>query len=552
MEMNLIIELILLTIVIIQFITMIILFSKNRKGSQSDVSQRLVEYSQRLEKNESTLRDEFGKNREETNKSAKDSREELSSSLKSVSEQLSTIITNFTGLVDNKIKAILDSLAESSKTNREELTKSITDFTGTIDGNMKNMQGFLDAGLKFNREELNKSISVFEDKVTNSISGFSKVLNEELKSVQDRVNHSTKESREELTASLKLFEEKSSAKIETLTKDTKEGLEKNRDAVEKKLADIQQGNEKKLDEMRQTVDEKLQKTLEARLATSFKSVTDHLEEVNKGLGEMKNLASDVGDLKKVMSGSSSKIKGVLGEYQLAAILEQMLAPGQYEKNVKTKSGSGENVEFAIKIPSRDDSNQTVWLPIDSKLTTSGYESILDAYNNGDKKAIEDAQKVFARTIKSFAKDIRDKYIDPPNTTDFAIMFLPFEGEYAEVVRDPELFESLQRDFKINITGPSTFSAFLNALQVGFKSLIVEKQTSKIWDIMSEVKKEFGNFETVLTKVKDQIDKASSTLENEVGRRTRVINRTLKKVETSSDTGEEKLLVDDTFDFSETE
>ncbi|MCL2319396.1 MAG: DNA recombination protein RmuC, partial [Treponema sp.] len=485
-----IVELLLLAIIIIQFVVMMVFFTKNRKNAQADVPQKLAEYSQRLEKNESTLRDEFGRNREETNKAARDSREELSSSLKSVSDQLSTIITNFTALVDNKINSILDLLTESSKTNREELTKSITDFTGTIDGRMKRIQDFLETGLKFNREEL--------------------------------------------AASLKAFEEKSSAKIEALTKDTKDGLDKNRDAVERKLADIQQGNEKKLDEMRQTVDEKLQKTLEARLATSFKSVSDHLEQVLKGLGEMRTLATDVGDLKKVMSGSTSKIKGVLGEYQLAAILEQMLSPAQYAKNVKTKAGSDKNVEFAIKIPGRDDTNKVVWLPIDSKLPTSGYETLIDAYNSADKKAIDDAQKAFARTVKTFARDIHDKYIDPPNTTDFAIMFLPFEGEYAEVVRDPELFESIQRDCKINITGPSTISAFLNALQVGFRSLAVEKQTSKIWNILSEVKKEFGNFETVLTKVKDQIDKVSTTLETEVGRRTRVINRTLMKVETLSD------------------
>ncbi|MDR0486979.1 MAG: DNA recombination protein RmuC [Treponema sp.] len=472
MNMTLVVELALLILVAIQFIVMIALFSKNR---QTDISQKLIEYSQRLEKSEAALRDEFGKSREETNRAARYSREELASTLKLVSEQLSTIITNFTGLVDKKITAILDTLTESSKKNREELNNSIL-----------------------------------------------------------------------------LFEEKSSVKIEALTKVTNEGLEKSREVVERKLADIQQGNEKKLEQMRFTVEEKLQKTLETRLATSFKTVSENLEQVQKGLGEMKNLASDVGDLKKVMSGSSSKIKGVLGEYQLAAILEQMLSPGQYAKNVKTKSGSDRNVEFAIKIPGREDSNKPVWLPIDSKLPASGYETLLDAYNSGDKKAVEDAQKAFARTLKTFAKDINERYIDPPNTTDFAIMFLPFEGEYAEVVRDPELFESIQRDYKINITGPSTISAFLNALQVGFRSLAVEKQTGKIWNILSEVKKEFGNFEMVLTKVKEQIDKASTTLETEVGRRTRVINKTLKRVETLPDDTGQKLLTDDSFELDEIE
>ena len=423
-----------IAVVIIQVMILIVLFSKLKSNSSMDVSQKLAEFAQRLEKYEITLRDEFGRNREETGKTARDSREELSAAL---------------------------------KTNREELA-----------------------------------------------------------------------------ASLRTFEEKSSAKTEALTRDTREGLERNRESVEKKLADIQQGNEKKLDEMRNTVDEKLQKTLETRLATSFKAVSDNLEQVQKGLGEMKTLASDVGDLKKVMSGTSSKIKGVLGEYQLAAILEQMLSPGQYEKDARVKPGSSERVEFAIKIPGRDDSQGVIYLPIDSKLPTSDFEKLIDAYNEGDKKAIEDAQKTFARTVKNFAMKIHEKYIDPPNTTDFALMFLPFESAYAEVVRDTELFESIRRDYKINITGPSTISAFLNTLQVGFRSLAVEKQTSKIWHILGEVKKEFGSFETVLTKVKDQIDRASSTLETEVGRRTRGINRTLRQVETLSDETNGQLLLAD--------
>jgi DNA recombination protein RmuC len=550
MNMEFAVELALLAIVIIQFIVMIMLYSKNRQGSQTDVSQRLVEYTQRLEKNESTLRDEFGRNREETNKSAKESREELSLNLKSVSEQLSTIITGFTGLVDNKIKSILDLLEISSKSNRDELKRNITDLTVTVDNKMKNIQEFLDSGLKFNREELNKSISTFEGKVTTSISGFSEILNKELKSVQDRVNNSTKESRDELSASLKQFEEKSSEKIEALTKDTKEGLEKNRESVEKKLTEIQTGNEAKLDKMRETVDEKLQKTLEARLSASFKQVSDNLEKVQKGLGEMQNLASDVGDLKKVMS--NVKTKGVLGEYQLGAILEEILHQSQYEKNIKTKKGSDNHVEFAINIPSKEDSNRPVWLPIDSKLPTAAYETLVDAYDNGDKKAVDDARKAFSRTVRSFAKDIHDKYIDPPNTTDFAVMFLPFEGEYAEVVRDPELFEGIRRESNIIVTGPSTIAALLNALRVGFNSIAVDKNTSVIRELLSSIKKEFGNFETVLVKVKEKIDDAGKTLEEKVGVRTRAINKALNKVETvSDDTAGQKLITDASMELEET-
>ncbi|MDR0525124.1 MAG: DNA recombination protein RmuC [Spirochaetaceae bacterium] len=496
-------------ILVIQLVLILMLLFKSRQGSPSPILQKLIEYDARLDKNENNLRDEFGRNREETNKSAKENREELSSALKTVEEKLSAALTNFTGLVDNKIKSLADSLDSSSKASREELSKNIT---------------------------------VFAEGVTKSISGFSEILNKELQSVQDRVAASTKESREELSGSLKSFEEKSSARIEALTKDTKDGLEKNRETLEKKLAEIQDSNEKKLEKMRETVDEKLQKTLETRLNSSFAQVSDLIEKVLKGLGEMQNLASDVGDLKKVLS--NVKTKGVLGEYQLEAILEEILHTSQYEKNVKTKAGSDTYVEFAIKIPSKEDSAKPLWLPIDSKLPTSAYENLIEAYDAGDKKAVEDARKNFGRIVKGFAKDIHDKYLDPPNTTDFGIMFLPFEGEYAEVVRDSALFEGIRRESNIIVTGPSTIAALLNALRVGFNSLAVDKNTGVIRDLLSAVKKEFINFEKILVKVKDQIDSAGSTLEKDVGVRTRAINRALKKVETLPDDAVgQKLLAD---------
>ncbi|MCL2557138.1 MAG: DNA recombination protein RmuC [Treponema sp.] len=411
-----------------------------------------------------------------------------------------------------------DESGRGAREAREELSASLASFAGLIDNKMRAIQEFLDSGLKYNREELGRS---------------------------------AKESREELVASLKSFEEKSSAKTEALTRDMRESLERNRVSVERKLAEIQDGNEKKLEKMRETVDEKLQKTLEARLGESFKLVSERLELVQKGLGEMQNLASDVGDLKKVMS--NVKTKGVLGEYQLGAILEQMLSPSQYEKNVKTKPSSNGHVEFAIKIPSREDSSKTVWLPIDAKLPTSGYETLVDAYDKGDKDAIDSARRAFARTVKGFAKDIREKYIDSPNTTDFGIMFLPFEGAYAEVVRDPELFEGIQREHQIIVTGPSTIAALLNALQIGFRSLAVEKGTGLILSTLSAVKKEFGSFEAILVKVKDQIDRASSTLDETVGKRAKAINRALKKVETTADVSPgRQLLAESALDFDDAE
>jgi len=456
MGFGLILESVILIIVIIQFIVFIALYSKNRQGSQEHVLQKLVEFEKQLEKNEINLRNElemkFGLNRGE-----------LTSSLKSGHEQLSGTITNFTGLVDNKINKIIDSLALTSKSNRDELTKSIVDF---------------------------------EKQVTT-------------------------------------------------------GLEKNRETVEKKLSEIQVGNEAKLDKMRETVDEKLQKTLEARLSASFQMVNDNLEKVQKGLGEMQTLASDVGDLKKVMSNVKSK--GMLGEYQLGAILEEILHQNQYEKNIKTKIGSNDQIEFAVKIPSKEDSSKPVLLPIDSKLPTASYEALVDAYDSADKKAVETAKKEFSKTVKGFAKDIHDKYIDPPNTTDFAIMFLPFEGGYAEVVRDPELFEGIRKDYKVIVTGPSTLAALLNALRVGFNSIAVDKNTSIIRELLSSVKKEFGNFETVLIKVKEKIDDAGKTLEEKVGVRTRAINKALNKVETiSDDTAGQKLITDATYEIDESE
>jgi DNA recombination protein RmuC len=505
MDIEFIVELALLAIVIIQFIVMVALFTRNRHGT---------DLSERLEKNESALRDEFGKSREETNRAAKESREELSLNLRAVSEQLSSIITGFTGLVDNK---------------------------------MKGLQEFLDSGLKFNREELNKSISVFEGKVTGSISSFSEILNKELKSVQDRVYTSTRESREELSASLKAFEEKSSARIEALTRDTKEGLEKTRDSVEKKLTDIQKGNENKLDEMRKTVDEKLHKTLETRLGESFKLVSERLELVQKGLGEMQSLANDVGSIKNVLS--NVKNKGVLGEYQLGAILEQVMTPNQYAQSVKIKEGSRENVEFAVKIPSKEDSNKIIWLPIDAKFPTADYEILLAAYEKGEKEIVSQAQKDLKAKIEKFAKDIHEKYIDPPNTTEFAIMFLPFEGLYAEVLRIPGLFENIQNNHRVTITGPTTISAFLNSLQMGFRSLAVEKRTSEIWDLLGAVRTEFVKFGDVLQKTKEKLDSASKEIDK-AGTRSRAIERKLRDVQTLPEGKTQKLLSDIDMNYEE--
>ena len=303
-----------------------------------------------------------------------------------------------------------------------------------------------------------------------------------------------------------------------------------------KFVELTKSTEENLEKMRVTVDEKLQSTLERRLSESFKVVSERLEQVHKGLGEMQSLAAGVGDLKKVLS--NTKTRGVLGEIQLERILEQFLSPEQYEKNVITKKGSRETVEFAIKLPGKDYDNKMVYLPLDAKFPLEVYNKLLDAYDLQNQAQIDAASKNLERFIKKSAKDIRDKYIDPPNTTDFGLMFLPTEGIYAEVLKNQSLVEFVQREYNINITGPTTLVALLNSLQMGFRSRAIEKHSSEVWKILGAVKTEFSKFETVLNSAQNKLNQASSEIDKLVGTRTRQINRKLKNVDKLSfdDTG----------------
>ena len=308
-------------------------------------------------------------------------------------------------------------------------------------------------------------------------------------------------------------------------------------AVERRLRSMQEDNSQKLEKMRETVDEKLQKTLEDRIGKSFKLVSERLEEVYKGLGEMKVLANGVGDLKKVLS--NVKTRGILGEIQLGSILEQIFSPDQYEANVCVKKGSRDVVEFAIKLPG-DENGEKLYLPIDAKFPTDAYIQLMDAYETGESTIIEPAKKALIQRIKQFAKDISEKYIYPPETTDFAIMFLPTEGLYAEVIR-LGLIEVLQRDYKVNIAGPTTISAFLQSLQMGFKTLAIQKRSSEVWNVLSEVKTEFNTFEKVLKSAQARINQANDELEKLVTTRTNVMRRKLNKV---SDMPEDEELLDE--------
>ncbi|MDR2586193.1 MAG: DNA recombination protein RmuC, partial [Prevotellaceae bacterium] len=311
--------------------------------------------------------------------------------------------------------------------------------------------------------------------------------------------------------------------------------------IEKRQSDLVLRTESKLETIRATVEEKLEKTLSERLGQSFETVGKQLLEVQRGLGEMQTLAQDVGGLKRVLS--NVKMRGGLGEVQLAMLLEQVLAPDQYAANVKTNQHSNDLVEFAVKLPGRTDDDRPVWLPIDAKFPKDVFDQLQTAYEMGDPAQVESARKNLDITIKKMAKDIGDKYLDPPFTTDFGILFLPFESIYAEVIRSSPLIDELQRNHKIMITGPSTLWAILNSLQMGFRTLAIQKRSSEVWRVLAEVKKEFANFGSLMHKAQSNIQTGLHQLDDVIGVRTRAIQRKLKGVESTDDNTIELLLTE---------
>ncbi|MCO6446340.1 MAG: DNA recombination protein RmuC [Ignavibacterium album] len=483
------------------------------------------------------MKSELSRSREENYKLNKEQREELSTIVKNFGDTISSRIGEIATAQKNQFEGFSTQIQNLTKSNEDRLDK----LTSANDQNLKNFQQETDNAYKEFKEELKNILTDIRntaEKINSNVDG-------KLKNLQEQLIQNSKESRDELSKSLKSFEEQSSndtkelnlgikEKFDEQLKEQKElngtielKLDKIRSTVEEKLKSLQEDNSKKLDEMRATVDEKLQSTLEKRLGESFKLVSDRLEQVHKGLGEMQSLATGVGDLKKVLS--NVKARGILGEYQLENLLEQLLSPDQYAKNKKTKEGSNTIVEFAVKLPGRADKDKAVWLPIDSKFPTEDYQALMNAYETGDLTKIDEWSKVLANNIKSLAKDIRDKYIDPPNTTDFAIMFLPFEGLYAEVLRNVGLFESIQREFRVTITGPTTLAAFLSSLQMGFRTLAIEKRSSEVWEILGAVKTEFGNFGEILKRTHKKLQEASNVID-QAGVRSRAIERKLRDVQ----------------------
>ena len=365
------------------------------------------------------------------------------------------------------------------------------------------------------------------------------LFRQEMKENREEMARNMRELRTELNQALSLSTQQMQTTLHRNLMTTNEMQREKFDAMNRQQDILVKSTEKRLDDMRQMVEEKLQKTLNERIGQSFELVRTQLENVQRGLGEMKTLAEDVGGLKKVLG--NVKTRGTFGEIQLAALLEQMLSPEQYEANVKTRKNATEFVEFAIKLPGKDNGKDVVYLPIDAKFPKDVYEQYIDAYEDGDSALMESTSKQLENTIKRMAKDIHDKYIEPPFTTDFAIMFLPFESIYAEVIRRTALVETLQKDYKIVITGPTTLGAILNSLQMGFRTLAIQKRTSEVWGVLGAVKTEFGKFGGMLEKVQKNLQSAGDQLEEVMGKRTRAIERKLRQVEALPSEESKKML-----------
>lgn len=528
----------LLTIILLLLLANIVLtIFKNSSKDLSHLQNEMTKISLDVSRMDPLIRSEFAANREEIQRNSRMAREEQNSALKEFSEQL--------------IQRVSD-LAESQRVQLET-------FSNFLNALIKNNEDKFDKLIRSNEEKQNEfkeqfalmsnqskeTIGLSIKEISEETSKLTKGFYENTHLMNELLIKNSKENREELAKGLKSFEDQFTKNVkefndlqrqkfsdlvanqEQIKSETEAKLEKIRETVERNLRTLQEDNNKKLEEMRSTVDEKLQTTLEKRLNDSFQLISERLELVHKGLGEMQTLANSVGDIKKVMTNVKSR--GILGEYQLANILEDLLTNEQYEKNVKTKPNSGAIVEFAVKMPNNNNLEKTLWLPIDSKFPKEDYESLVDAYDEGNHEKIEELKKSFKNSIIKNAKDIKEKYIDPPNTTEYGLMFLPFESLYAEVLRIPGLFDSIQKDYKVTITGPTTLSALLNSLQMGFRTLAIEKRSSEVWDLLGAVKTEFGKFGNVLDKTKKKLQEAANTID-QAGVRSRAIERQLRKVQ----------------------
>jgi len=466
-----------------------------------------------------TLRDELRESRDETARQAKDLREEVAGIQAKANEVLvrtvttlgddqKNIIERLTRTIDERLEQVRAMLDEKLGQAADSQRKGLEDFGRTVTG----LTDMTKTELLTQRERIQTQLQEIQKSNEDRFDKVREAVDEKLRQVlEDQRKHLA----DVITA------------LKGLEKVQQQEQEKAREALDLKFRQIQESNEKKLDEMRQTVDEKLHHTLEKRLGESFKLVSERLEAVQRGLGEMQTLATGVGDLKRVLG--NVKERGTWGEYQLGAILSEILTPDQYAQNVRTKEGR-ESVEFAVKLPGRSQDHETpVWLPIDSKFPKEAYERLVEAARIADAEGVEAASNELRRAVIKMARDIQEKYINPPASTDFAILFLPTEGLYAEVLRQSGLHDEMQQKHRVLVAGPTTLSAILNSLRVGFQTLAIEKRASEVWTVLGAVKTEFGRFGEFLGKIKRHIDAASQTLDASATR-TRAMERKLKDVE----------------------
>lgn len=400
-------------------------------------------------------------------------------------------------------------------------------FDRYLRDDLQRLRGDLTNSQSETRKELNASLAQINESLSKENRSNREETTAALTKLNQQINADAGKNREELSQALNNLSESLARKLQDLTKTEQTQFETLKTALENRMEQIRTNNETKLEEMRKTVDEKLHETLEKRLGDSFKQVSERLELVHKGLGEMQNLANGVGDLKKVLS--NVKTRGVMGEIQLEMILEQMLTPEQYVRNYKPHKRRDETVEFAIRLPGRDEDLESVYLPMDAKFPIEDYHRLIEAWDKGDNVAIDAARKGLQSRIIECARDIKNKYINPPYTTDFALLFLPVEGLYAEVLRDPDLFETIRRKYQVIVVGPTTVSAILNSLQMGFRTLAIEKRTGEVWRILSAVKNEFGKFGKILEKTQKKLQEASNSIET-ASHRSRQIEKKLNKVQ----------------------
>ena len=486
----LIIQIALIVITVLLIINISITLKAGKKESSNELNElkfSIGALTQNVKDTETNLKNEFTINRSESAQTAKDLRTEITNQVTAFGKTISDSINNTSELQSKQLTTFSEQLNNLTKSLEEKLTA----FQTNIETNGKESRKELKENLAGFKNELNDGLKDYKEKLRENFGDFEK--NQRTQNVAN------------------------SEKLESLKK-----------TLETSIKNLQEGNEKKLEEMRNTVDEKLQKTLEIRLTQSFELVSKNLESVQKGLGEMQQLAIGVGDLKKVLS--NVKTRGTLGERQLANILEQMLSPEQYEINWITKPGTNNRVEFAVKIPQHKQDNKMLLMPIDSKFPLEAYYTLTAAYEVGDLVAAEIAGKALENAIKKCGKDIHEKYICPPDTSEIGLLFLPIEGLYAEAVRRPALMETLQIEYQIIVTGPTTLSAILNTISFGYKTMALEQRSGEIKKTLSAVKTEFGKFGEVLKKAQEKINKASEDIDELVGTRTKKINAKLKSFE----------------------